>query len=335
MQRHFMPRFYEHAPMHHDVGHSKLQCYSPIPLRDYRRTTYGGEIVEFKVLLRNRDQSVWNLLWLTTPEVDDALDISNTMECTQYRQVTFPLMRERYTACRGFSKSVLRLNGHDYSVRDLVKREPAAEFWNIVKRDQRLLGGVRRIFGDNALASMEARAVGRDHIRVINPILRAGHIDRCVPAAEAARTIQRTYEYRIDWLTRVTEFLRGYVESCGFSMPRVTIALDSPKADRHGAWHWRSVGAEPYDRDIVAISPVHTGTRLTVATLIHEIAHGIAGPSAGHTKAFWDICCRLGLGDGYSDTILPALQEQIERIEEVHDPYPGAVWHYEWPEALA
>jgi hypothetical protein len=32
--------------------------------------------------------------------------------------------------------------------------------------------------------------------------------------------------------------------------------------------------------------------------------------------------------------MFPALQEQIERIKEVHDSYPGAEWRYEWPEAL-
>ena len=181
---------------------------------------------------------------------------------------------------------------------------------------------------------MEARANTRDHIKVINPILHGGHIDRVVPAAEAARTIQRTYEYRVDWLTRVTEFLRGYVESCGFRMPRLTLAMDIPKANRHGVWHGRSVGTELDERDVIGISPAQTGTRITVTTLIHEIAHGIAGPSVDHTKAFWDICARLGSGDGYRDNIFPALQEQIERIEEVHDPYPGAVWRYEWPEAL-
>ena len=66
-----------------------------------------------------------------------------------------------------------------------------------------------------------------------------------------------------------------------------------------------------------------------------RVASMEAGVNAlDHTKEFWDICARLGLGNGCRDNIFPPLQEQIERIEEVHDPYPGAVWRYEWPEAL-
>lgn len=294
MQRHFMPRVYENCPMHYDVANSRLQCYSPVPLKDYRRITCDQQIVEFKVLLRNRKQGVWNLLWLTTPEVDDAPEFTNTAEGAEYREATFSAMRQRYSACHGLSKSSMRVGGREYLVNDLVKRVPAAEFWQHANKDQRFLSGVQRILGDGGVASMEARAHGRDHVRVINSILHGGHIDRDVPAAEAARKIQRTYEYRVDWLTRVTEFLRGYVESCGFKMPRLTLAMDIPKANRHGVWHGRNIGAESKERDVIAISPALTGTRITVATLIHEIAHGIAGPSVDHTKAFWDICAWLG-----------------------------------------
>ena len=335
MQRHFMPQFYEKSPMHYDVATSGLQCYSPVPLRDYRRITYSEIIVEFDALLRFRKQGVWNLLWLTTPEVDDALKISNTAECIEYRREMFPLLSRRYPACHRLSKSKIRLGKQDYLLEDLVKRMPSAEFWHYVRKDQRFLADIHRIAGDAGVASMEKRANESEDVRVVNPLLHHNHIDREVPAAEATRTIQRTYEYRVDWLTRVTEFLRGYVEDCGFSMPRLTLAMDVPKTRRLGAWHRRSVDCERDPRDVIGISPAHTGTRSAVATLIHEIAHGIAGPLVSHDKHFWDICARLGLSKGSGDEIQAPLLEQVERIKAIHDPYPGAVWRYEWPEVLS
>ena len=44
---------------------------------------------------------------------------------------------------------------------------------------------------------------------------------------------------------------------------------------------------------------------------------------SNHAKAFCGISARLGLVNGYRDSIFPALHEQVERIEEVHDLHPG------------
>lgn len=333
MNRHFAPRYPEHQPMYHLTSAEGFYCYSPIPLRDYQRSTEAGKLVIQSRLLRSRSQHIWNLLWLTTPETDDALEVTDDESFQAHRKTMHPWFSERYFRLSRLGRTGMRMGQESVALNDAAKRLPAAEFWQHLKKDNRLMASIREIVSDQGVINMEARALGRDGISVINPALHGAHADRRVWADDAQRSIDRTYEYRSAWLNKVTEFLRRYVERCGFGFPRFIVGMDNPSANREGIWQPNAVGPDGCRSDFIGISPALTGTPIVVATLIHEIAHGIAGPSMGHYKPFWDVCLRLGLRKTYTDRFTPALIEQFEAIDDAHGPYPGAVWRYEFMEA--
>lgn len=333
MNRHFAPLHPEHQPMYHDTSRDGFYSYSPIPLREYQRDTEAGKLVIQSKLLRTRRQSVWNLLWLTTPEIDDALAVIDDDSFSAHRLTMHPWLLQRYSGFIGLSRRAMQVGRSTLLVDDAVKSVPAAEFWQHAKKDDRFIEEIRRIAGDLGVESMEARALARDGIIVVNPALHHLHADRKVWVKDVQRTIDRTYELRSAWLNKASEFLRPYVERCGFKFPRVIVGMDNPSGARHGMWHPGSVGLDACQSDFIGISPALTGTPIVVATLVHELAHGIAGPSVGHYKPFWDICLRLGLRNTYSDRFETALIEQMEAIDDAHGPYPGAVWQYDFLEA--
>jgi hypothetical protein len=244
-----------------------------------------------------------------------------------------PWLFQRYSGFIGLSKRTMQVGRSTLLVDDAAKSVPAAEFWQHARRDEGLIAEIRCIAGDQGVERMEARALAQDGVTVVNPALHYLHADRKVWVKDVQRTIDRTYELRSAWLNKATEFLRPYVERCGFSFPRFIVGMDNPSGVRQGIWHPESVGTGRFRSDFIGISPALTGTPIVVATLIHEIAHGIAGSSAGHYKPFWDVCLRLGLRKTYGNRFESALVEQMEAIEDAHGPYPGAVWQYEFLEA--
>lgn len=333
MNRQFTPRWYQHWPMYYHVPGANLQSYSPIPLREYRKRTDTLDTVFYKIMLRERRQGVWNLAWLTTPEVDNALQVTDEESLQAHSASLHPWFHNRYSSLRRLVETKITAGGRVIPVDQLLKNVPAREFWEHAKRDRGFLSNLEKSVGERGLAHAEKRAVEPVKIRVTNALLSPGHVDQHIPGDDTHRSVERTHEYRVAWLTRVTEYLRRHVESCCYDHPRVSLCMDVVSADRMGVYQSNCAGGEDNQRGVIGISPAITGTKAVLITLLHELAHAIAGDAVGHRQEFWDVCYRLGLRKTYSEDLAPVMLEVMAEIEELHDPYPGAVWEYEFPEA--
>jgi hypothetical protein len=333
MRETFRPRWATSSPMYYDNPDSPIWNDSPVPLRHY--VHIGGNslrLYPFSNLLRSRDQATWNLLWLTSPVVDEALQVHNNERFDAFLDLTRPWLFHRYHACKKLTQETVKWGGRTCKVGDVAKAVHPQEFTEFMLRHPRFLKALSVGVSKDAPEHMQHRAQVHDRIEVENLNVGPNQPDRILPIREASKAVLRTHQQRETWLNQASELLKPHIEAAGFAYPRFHVRMDKHTFSRFGvcaiSGHDKETDELIYE---IGISPMYVDQASMLNTLVHEIAHAVVCTSVGHTKPFWDACNQLGLIGKWHGKPNAELRAQYDQINQSLGPYPGLNLHLRIP----
>ena len=300
---------------------TRSQNYSPLPARHYVRATGFSNTYPASAVMRNRDQAWWNLIWLTTPEVDRVLTVIDEPTHAAYMDTVRDRIESHiWPLARLFRKPALNA---DLPLKTALKLLPPRAFVEYFATLPYQDYAPFQDRGDELLALMRERAVlaGQGRLYLLNhpdgqdlgPIAPADHA-RLIAPSEAARR---------QWLTRAYRRFRAHVVRCGFPPPRVTFRIGAFTLSLQGSC--RPAFLED-GRNRIEIAPRMVHSRELLDTFAHEVAHAIDDCRHGHSRTFVTIANRLGLqGSTMPVRLGPELEAVLDNIVSAIGPYPHFV----------
>lgn len=133
---------------------------------------------------------------------------------------------------------------------------------------------------------------------------------------EDARKPNR-HDTRESWLRSATDMLRAYFDECGFQIPdNIRFSIGFPSTGRNGKrvgelWHPAASADGSFELFIRAdmADPVEV-----LGVLVHELAHSVLPPDAGHGKLYKAAAVKLGL-TGPMRHALPGALLRVKLVE--------------------
>lgn len=334
MHETFHPRWASFSPMYYENPDSPIWNYSPLPERYYVHiNNLGNSLHPMSLILKQRDQAGWNLLWLTTPIVDEALRIHDQESFEDFLDRTRHWLRHRYGAIRKLANETVKWGGQPCKVGEISKSIHPQEFSALMLRQPHFISALNAALGKDTAEIMEHRARVRDRIEIENINHSKRHPDRILPQRDYPKVVADTEKRRTQWLIKATEHLRTYIQKCGLSLPRVSVRLDKFTFQRLGVCCF-SPQSQQKTLDIAAeigISPMRIDSDSVLKVLVHELGHVICGQGVGHRAEFYQILETLGLEQHKCEKPNTQLMEQFEQIQQSIGPYPGYQVHLRIP----
>lgn len=132
---------------------------------------------------------------------------------------------------------------------------------------------------------------------------------------------------RESWLTEISLQVRPLFK--GFRMPvyRLTCGWPSRNAVGGGSIRLGECHGPKDDKTgiyDIFVSPLLDDSLEVAGTVMHEMAHVVAGIPAGHKGLFVTLCKHVGLTKGKPTVAMPGvlLNEKLQRIIEIQGKYP-------------
>ncbi len=323
----FRPSGANNQPMYHYSSNARIQSYSPVALR-YHLHNHVNYLFPFSHILYLREQGLWNLLWLSTPKVDEAIAIHDPESFKAFLDDTRYWLTEQSRALRRFIQSKTRYQGVNVSYNTLLRQLPAPVFAEFVLANKSFLKKLKTLVGKDAPTHLEERAHSAEHLHIENLLLPANDPERIVHVHNVQRSIARTENIRVAWLTRAGRLLETYFRSHGFDCPSYRIGMDNYSLRRLGVCAYDTLDSEDELGFKIGINPLMVNEKRVLEVLVHEFMHAITGLPAGHNATFWQNCEKVGLEGRRIDKSNEKLQKQFDQIHEEIGPYPGFQLRY-------
>jgi hypothetical protein len=332
----FQPRQASASPMYYENPDSPVWNYSPLPERYYVHINNTGlSLYPLSNILRRRDQAGWNLLWLTTPIVDEALRIHNQETFDAFLDRTRPWLMHRYGVVRKLVNETVKWGGRINKVGAVSKAIHPQEFTEFMLRHPRFVTALNLSLGKDTAEIMEHRARVRDRIALENLNLPKAHPERILPQRDYNKLIAHTEKRRTQWLLKATQQLRSYIKKHRQHLPEVNVRLDKFTFQRLGVCDYnvlvKQTGKKFNYESEIGISPMKIDSNAVLKTLVHELGHVICGPYVGHRAEFYQTLETLGLEQEKREKPNAELLEQFAQIQETLGPYPGHQIHVRIP----
>jgi hypothetical protein len=128
------------------------------------------------------------------------------------------------------------------------------------------------------------------------------------------------------WLQKAVRLLAADFKAAGYPIPAVRVSVGFPKGNVRKVigqcWHAASTAD---GKPQVFISPTLGGAVDVLAVLVHELAHVVAGPGAGHGKDYAQVATTMGLTGRMTSTVAgPQLAARLKELAKRLGKYPHA-----------
>ncbi len=289
-----------------------------MPTRHYVRTSYFFHTWPAEKAMRCRNQAWWNLIWLVSPEVDQALQVVDESSRDRYRKSTGIRMLTLHRSLLRLIKDQSILRG-DIPLDKALKTLQPERFVDYFETLHFMKTKVFKEHGRELLDIMRSRAklANSGSLHLLNS-------PDCYPYSsvtpgEFEKVIAPSVIARLRWLHDATALLEEHVLSVGFKLPPTTFEIDSFTSGRVGFCSMSHEG----EANHIAISSVYFDATDVLETLTHELVHAIDNCAHGHYPKFVKIASKIGLvGNAKEHKPNDRLKSLFEEIRKEIGTYP-------------